>query len=116
MHLDKGMIENAIEMIFKLFPYNKIRKTKGERIDCTEINAMLRASRVPSELSRRPRPINEGQIKCEEQRNYALVFLPLFAEAIGPERRDAYELWLHLAFLIKANTIPGPRIPITGLI
>jgi hypothetical protein len=44
-----------------------------------------------------------------------ILLFPLFAEAIGLERKDEYEIWLLLAFLVKAYVIPGNNIPITGI-
>jgi hypothetical protein len=116
MHLIKGIMENFIEMTFSLKSVgSKIRKKRGNKIPVDGINAALRANPVPSEFSRRTRDIDDGNIKCEELRNYAIAFFPLFAEAIGKDK-DEYEIFLIFAFLLRAYMIPGDTVPIPGII
>lgn len=115
MHLTKGLMENAIHLTFNVTT-PKIRKNREKKIPCAGINAGLVAARSPVELSRRTREIDEGTIKTEELRNYALIFFPLFVEAISEvsSNRPEIEIWLLLAFLLRAYNIPGERPPIPG--
>jgi hypothetical protein len=52
-------------------------------------------------------------VKCEELRNYAIVFGPLFAEAIG-EECDEYKVWSLMVYLPRAHFIPGDEMTIPG--
>jgi hypothetical protein len=114
MHLIKGIVDNFLEMTFSLKSApSKIRKKKGNKIPVDGINAALHANQVPSEFSRRTRDIDDGTIKSEELRNFAIAFFPLFAEAIG-EENDEYEIWIIFAYLLRAYMIPGDTVPIPG--
>jgi hypothetical protein len=73
----------------------------------------LHANWVPSEFGRGTRDIDDGTIKSEDLRNYAIAFFPLFAEAIG-EENDKYEIWIIFAFLVRGFMIPGATVPIPG--
>jgi hypothetical protein len=116
MHVLKGVVENFMEMTFALAKQQgKVRKSRGNRVPTEPINEALRHAKVPGEVSRTTRDVDKATIKCEELRNYVILLFPLFAEAIGLERKDEYEIWLLLAFLVKAYVIPGNNIPITGI-
>jgi hypothetical protein len=117
MHMTKGLVENAIHMIFNL-PTGKVRRSRDKKVPCEGINGAMVTAKAPVELSRRPRAIDESTIKTEELRNWVLIYFPLFAEAIADESptRPDLEIWLLLAFLLRAYNIPGEEAPIPGRI
>jgi hypothetical protein len=104
MHLWKGMVEGFINLTFRVNT-TKIRKSRLYRIPCDWINDALAKVRLPSDLSRRTRAIDNGYIKTEELRNWALILFPLFADAIG-EQRPEYEIWLLMCLLMRCYAVP----------
>jgi hypothetical protein len=112
MQVVKALMDGFVQMTFNIGT-QRHRKSKGRLVPKEGINDALISTRSPIELSQQTRGIDQKTVKCEELRNYAIVFGPLFAEAIG-EERDEYEFWIHMVYLLRAYFIPGDVMPIPG--
>jgi hypothetical protein len=72
------------------------------------LNTLIDGTRLPSEMSRRTRPIDMANWKALEYRNLGLIMFPHIVNVLrnyttpGREREmeDLAELWLHVAFLL----------------
>ncbi len=60
--------------------------------------------KVPSELPRRPRPMDFKNWKGSEWRHLALIYFPILAEALRPGIRC--QIWLEFCFLCRSYSIP----------
>jgi hypothetical protein len=112
MHVVKALMDGFVQMTFNIGT-QRHRKSRRRLVPKKVINEALISTRSPVELSRQTRGINQKTVKCEELRNYAIVFGPLFAEAIG-EERDESEVWILMVYLLRAYFITGDDMPIPG--
>ena len=82
-------------------PYKqkKVSKSKIKRAKCAAVDAVLMGQKVPTEFSRRVRPLQDG-LKSEEYRNMGLFFFPAVVEALEHDH-SGQKLFAHLGYLMR---------------
>ena len=97
-----GVTRALFELLFNVGetrPTNLSEPPQGTR----RIDEALAHVKVPTELPRRPRPMDFKNWKGSEWRNLTLVYFPIVAQHLIPGRRR--EIWLEFCFLCRAYSV-----------
>ncbi len=104
MHLLYLGVGRAIfELLFNVRE-NRPTNLREGRQSTRELDELLPHVKVPSEIPRRPRPMDFKNYKGSEWRNIVLFYFPLVAQILRPGIRR--QLWLDFCFLARAFSIP----------
>jgi hypothetical protein len=96
----------VVKLLFLLTFDVGVSRIKGiRRQKVTQLSEKLLAVKNPSEFSRRTRIIDFANFKAQEWRNLILFYFPLVISSIQ-ERKNEKQLWLLLAFIVRAYTLP----------
>ena len=106
-HVCLGVVKRLIELTFNVGD-NRKRLTKRKLSLAKDFNDVMLKTKVPSEFSRRGRTLDLKVMKGEEMRNIVLFFFPIVLLCIkGREGSRERQLWLILAFQIRAYVLPS---------
>lgn len=96
----------VVKLLFLLTFDVGVSRIKGiRRQKVTQLSEKLLTVKNPSEFSRRTRIIDFANFKAQEWRNLILFYFPLVISSIQ-ERKNEKQLWLLLAFIVRAYTLP----------
>ena len=100
-----GLVKRLLELTFNMGS-NRQRTTTRKLSSPGTFNQLLTDIKVPHEFSRRIRDLDFNVYKAQEFRNVLIFLFPIVLECIeiGCRERD---LWLLLAFMIRACIIPN---------
>ena len=99
-----GTVRRITELTFKVGE-NRQRVTKRKLCDPKEFNKKMRNIKVPKRFSRRCRNLDFSVLKAAEFRNIILFFFILVIECIGDDYNTEQNVWLDLAYAIRACVI-----------
>ena len=99
-----GVIKRCVELTFKVGE-SRTRITKRKLSLPSQFNTLIRLIKVPFEFNRRIRDLDFSVYKGQEFRNLLLFFFPLILNCIEEGAKER-QLWLNLAYLIRACIIP----------
>ena len=101
-----GVVKRMVELTYKLGK-NRPRTTSRKRTDPKLFNDIIATVKVTREFPRRCRNLDTAVYKALEYRNLILLFFPIVIENIEKKYKKERQLWLCLAFVIKACVIPN---------
>ena len=105
MHLScLGVVKRLTELTFNVGT-NRPRITKRKLSSTQLFNTLMSLTKNPFEFSRRSRDLDFSVYKAEEFRNLVLFFFPHVLECLENDAKER-ELWLYLAFMIRACILP----------
>ena len=99
-----GVVKRLTELTFNVGT-NRERITKRKLSSTKQFNELMSKTKVFYEFSRRARDLDFAVFKAEEFRNMVLFFFPHVLECLEPNAKER-ELWLYLAFMIRACVLP----------
>lgn len=99
-----GVTKRLTELTFNVGT-NRTRITNRKLSSTKDFNYLMSLTKVVFEFSRRSRDLDFAVYKAEEFRNLALFFFPHVLECLEPNAKER-ELWLYLAFMIRACILP----------
>ena len=99
-----GVVKRLTELTFSVGE-NRTRITKRKLSDPKLYNAMIKLVKVAKEFSRRCRNLDFSVMKASEFRNLILFFFVIVIECIGDDHKAEQNVWLDLAFVIRACCI-----------
>ena len=100
-----GLVKRLIELTFNVGA-NRPRNTKRKLTPPATFNRLLSDIKVPHEFSRRIRDLDLNVFKAQEFRNLILFLFPVVLECLEPNCKER-NLWLLLAFMIRACVVPN---------
>ena len=99
-----GKVKRLTELTFNV-GLNRPRITKRKLSSTKEFNRLMAQTKSLSEFSRRSRDLDFSVYKAEEFRNLILFFFPHVLSCIDDNGKEK-ELWLYLAFMVRACVLP----------
>ena len=99
-----GVVKKLFKLAFQAD--NRMRIIDHQRLK--ELNQHLLETQVPSEFSRRTRPVDFSNYKAEEWRNMILIYFPFIVNCLATSPDEAL-LWSILAFIVRANILNFDR-------
>ena len=100
-----GVVKRQTQLTFKVGE-PRPRVTKRKLSDPALFNEQIRNISLPGECSRRCRNLDFSVLKASEFRNLILFFFPIVVQIIGSEHSVEQNIWLDLAFLVRACVLP----------
>ena len=100
-----GVVKRLIELTFNVGePRARVTTRK---LSSTELfNALMQATKLPHECSRRARDLKFAVMKATEFRNILIFFFPHVLQCIEPDAKER-KVWLLLVYLVRACIIPA---------
>lgn len=99
-----GVVKMMVLLSFDV-PQRRPSCSREPLIPTHVINQNLKKQKVPSEFSRRTRPLDCSSWKAEEYRNLALFFFPFVLEASGNAKK-CKTVWALMSFVTRACCLP----------
>ena len=99
-----GTVKRLTEMTFSVGD-NRTRVTKRKLCDPKHYNDQIKKVKIARESSRRCRQLDFSVKKASEFRNMILFYFIIVIDCIGDEHKIEQNLWLDLAFVIRACVI-----------
>ncbi len=98
-----GIARAFFELIFRVGEKRAVNTPHIPRVDVKGLSGLLLQIKVPSEIGRRPRPVDFRNWKGVEWRNIVLFYLPAVMAALpaGSRRR----LWIEYTYLCRAYSL-----------
>jgi len=75
---------------------------KLAKFNMKHLDEMLTKSKLPTECSRKTRPMDMGSWKASDWRNMTIFFFTHVSESFEIGRKDERELWANFAFICRA--------------
>ena len=108
MHLAcLGVIKRLTLLTFNVGDKKPFRVTKRKLTSITVFNKLMLNTKVTHEFPRRARRLDLAVFKAVEFRNLAILFFPLIVKCIEPADAKEINLWLNLAYALRASIIPS---------
>lgn len=101
-----GVVKRLVELGFKVGE-NRDRVTNRPLTDPRVFNLLIALLQVPREFGRRCRSMDFGVMKACEFRNILIFFFPVVLDCIDDQYKKEKQIWLHLAYMIRACVIPN---------
>ena len=101
-----GVVKRMLSLTFKVGEHRE-RKTKRKLSLPKTYNNKIKSIQLPRETSRRCRMLDLGVMKAAEYRNVILFFFPIVIDCIDDTFPKEKQIWLHLAFMIRACVLPN---------
>ena len=108
-----GVVKRTVSLTFSVGE-SRPRLTKRKLSDPAQFNVLMLNVKMPRESSRRARELDFAVLKGAEFRNLAIFFFPLVIECIE-EGEEERELWLCLAYMVRACIVPSPEFRYVNL-
>ena len=108
-----GVVKRTVSLTFSVGE-SRPRLTKRKLSDPAQFNELMLNVKMPKESSRRARELDFAVLKGAEFRNLAIFFFPLVIECIE-EGEEERELWLCLAFMVRACIVPSQEFRYVNL-
>ena len=101
-----GVTRRMLELTFRVGE-NRDRVTKRKLSNPKTFNDKIKSIQLPRESSRRCRNLDLGVMKASEYRNVLIYFFLIVIDCIEDEFEEEKQIWLHLAFMIRACILPN---------
>ena len=101
-----GLLGRLVELTYNVGKKRK-RVTRRKRTNPKLFNELISTIQVLREFSRRCRNLDPSVLKAQEYRNLLIFFFPIVIKNIKETFKKERQLWLSLAFAIRACVIPN---------
>ena len=108
-----GVVKKTVSLTFSVGE-NRPRRTERRLSAPSEFNALMSTVKTPREFPRRARDLDFAVFKGVEFRNIAIFYFGLVLDCIE-EGNQERELWLYLAYKIRACVIPSDEFRYVAL-
>ena len=108
-----GVVKRTVSLTFSVGELRP-RLTKRKLSDPADFNVIMLNIKMPKESSRRARELDFAVLKGAEFRNLAIFFFPIVIDCIE-EGEEERELWLCLAYMVRACIIPSEEFRYVNL-
>ena len=98
-----GIARCLFELLFQVGEARVVNDKSVRRVPTEELDSDLVQQRVPSEVNRRPRPMDYKNWKASEWRSLVLYFFPLVVSRLQKGLRR--QMWLEFSYLSRAYTL-----------